>query len=455
MRADCLKNSSRESNFACSQFDAGQFEAEQSLLHAEAYSLAQRPRIGGAASFALAQATPAETQVIDTNEVTLGKDQQGLPFDAKPAGSTNPVETKAMRASLETALDSFLTKDKEHARIRSEMDAFEKRAEKDHLKPEQVAETYSQISRLLTNETNTTLPLQRRVQLAQQVLRQAADPAIIDQGKHNTCIANSLEVRAYFRNPEKAVKVVADLSLKNTFRTLDGTEISLDVGSLTPDEEAKNIIPASGERSFASQLFVIAANNAYWLRTEDGANGGKVAKGSYRYSQGPNWRGFKINSEGKRELDFGERVIDMRTNPLTWVAERPALPVDGIEDIYAQMTGDTAGGFVISAKNKDFKMPNSVESPEQLKQRVIKLKEDGLMPAVLIVHTNNDIWMNDPGLWHSVNILDYVAEKDKLFMSDQYGKSSDRIMKPRDLFNAASGPSGWKEPVLPGRRLPR
>lgn len=111
------------------------------------------------------------------------------------------------------------------------------------------------------------------------------------------------------------------------------------------------------------------------MRTEIGSFNEPVPKGSYRFGQAPIWRGDRIGPDAQRTFDFGERVIDMRTQPLKWVAERPALPVEGIEDMYAQITGDTAGGFVITAKNKEFNLPQPVESGEQLKERVVKLKK--------------------------------------------------------------------------------
>lgn len=72
------------------------------------------------------------------------------------------------------------------------------------------------------------------------------------------------------------------------------------------------------------------------------------------------------------------------------------------------------------------------------------------MPAVLIVNTNNEPWNNYPGIWHAINILDYNAEKDRLAVSDQYGKESDKNMKAGNLYNAAKGPSGQRPPTLTG-----
>lgn len=433
MGAEVLKNSTEYAAFGFPTSSDEQSGDGFSGLHADAYAFPLLAFQTQSGNFE-AQTVSTDAQIVSTEP---------------PAGS-NEARTK-----LENSLNEQFTKDKVRARFRAEMDAFESRVQRDNLKPEQITQTYEEIARLMAKDEKSTIPLERRVQLAQQVLRQASYPPIIDQGRHNTCIANALEVRAYTRSPEKAAKLVADLALNNSFRTLDNTEISLDAGSMTPDEEADEAIPANGQRSFASQLFAIAANNVYWLRTEIGAFNEPVTKGSYRFSQAPNWRGTRFGPEAERMFDFGERVIDMRTKPLKWVADRPALPVESIEDMYAQITGDTAGGFVITAKNKEFNLSQPVESADQLKERVVKLKEDRLMPAVLIVNTNNEPWNNYPGIWHAINILDYNAEKDRLSVSDQYGKESDKNMKARDLFNAARGPSGRVPPTLPGSMSPR
>lgn len=190
------------------------------------------------------------------------------------------------------------------------------------------------------------------------------------------------------------------------------------------------------------------------MRTTEECNNSKpVERGTYRFAQIPDLpkeiNKQDENGQVKRVLDFGERVIDMRSQLYNWVFQQPSVPAEKIEEVYAQITGDTTGGFMITDNSKNSKVPNPVESAQQLKERIISLKESGLLPAILVVNTNNEPWNNYPGIWHAVNILDYDARKDRLAMSDQYGKSSDKNMRASELYQAARGPSGLRSPTFP------
>lgn len=377
----------------------------------------------------------------------------GIAADQR-TGTSGQLEAAAIRQKLEAALSEKFPKEKDRASVLALMTTFEQRATVAKLTATQVSQTYLETLRLLEPDEKSTIPLDRRVQLARQVLRHAALPHSIDQGKHNTCLASSLEVRAYTRSPEKAAKLIADTATTNSFSTTDGTVISLDNMSMIPDEESKLALPIDGQRDYASQIFAVTANNVYWMRTtEDYSNSKPVERGTYRFAQIPDLR-KEINKRDEngqinRELDFGERVLDMRSQPYNWVSQQPSVPAEKIEEVYAQITGDTTGGFMITANSKSLKVPNPVESAQQLKERIISLKERGLLPAILVVNTNNEPWNNYPGIWHAVNILDYDPKKDRLSMSDQYGKSSDKNMKAGELYQAARGPSGLRPPTLP------
>jgi predicted lipoprotein len=62
------------------------------------------------------------------------------------------------------------------------MRLFEERAERDNLSPTEIAKTYKEIDRLLEAKGDKPLKPEQRKDLAEQIMRQAADPTTIDQG---------------------------------------------------------------------------------------------------------------------------------------------------------------------------------------------------------------------------------------------------------------------------------
>src|ERR1700733_7259506 len=102
------------------------------------------------------------------------------------------------------------------------MHAFEARKEN----PAEVDATYYQISRLL-DATTGAIPQTDRIDVAMQILLDAAQPDAVGQGDHNTCTVAGLETREFARTPSRAAEVVATAALTGQWSTPDGKQIKL------------------------------------------------------------------------------------------------------------------------------------------------------------------------------------------------------------------------------------
>jgi hypothetical protein len=168
---------------------------------------------------------------------------------------------------------------------------FVQRSHKDGpAKLREMANTYEQISRLLSaehdvlgrytecNQKPADTPW--RVQVAQQVMHQAAEPFSISQGPQAICSVASLEVREYYREPAAVSRLVSDVVLTGKYTpTVDGKTIDMTAckHNLIPDvfsmnfnvvknvahEPVKILEHATYKdfRSFASQIFDNTAIN--------------------------------------------------------------------------------------------------------------------------------------------------------------------------------------------------
>lgn len=354
----------------------------------------------------------------------------------------------AGRAELMELAAAALKKEKDINRLRADMETFERRAANDGLSPQEVAETYHQATRLLQAPDSAPVPAFERARIAQQIIHQAAQPVLIDQGDHNTCNTAVLEVRIYTRCPSKAARLVADIATANRFVTKDGTPVTLHPDSLKPDEESKHHPVADGKRSLASQIFQITAANVHWFRAERDFYDNPISKGTIGFAQFPKMRGNRFNTNGQY-FDTGERLIDVNVSPPVARMRDPGIRVRYLFGINEQITGTAETGFIVENAMLAARDTVHVSSPEELKQALAGIKSAGGLPAILRVHSANPPFNRLDGDWHMVNVIDVEPESGKVRISNQWGKGSDLTVKVKDLYQATLPPkpgTDWSDP---------
>jgi hypothetical protein len=186
--------------------------------------------------------TPRETERLikeivqingwkDANYPLHPGDRVKVPGDK--AAEAKPEEQKLQEAKeklTKQAEEKFKDDPAKLAQFKDNMRLFEERSERDKLSPTETAKTYKEIDRLLEAKGDKPLKPEQRKDLAEQIIRQAADPTIIDQGGHNTCNMATVETRMYTRNPSDAARLVTDVALTGQYVATDGRRVRVNPG---------------------------------------------------------------------------------------------------------------------------------------------------------------------------------------------------------------------------------
>ncbi len=370
----------------------------------------------------------------------------------KPHQPINDANVEAERNRLNELAEKKITDPAELAKFRVDMARFEDRSkqlaenyQKEGLSPaeatkkahEEIAKTYSQISRVLEANDNPQIPLdgKRRVEIAEQVMSQAATPTSIDQGYHRTCNVTVVEMRTYSRSPSDAAKLVADVVTTGEYVTKNNTKVTLVPGDLAPHDEAKTNPPLDGSRSLASQLFQVTAVNISYQRENS----------DLRYRQREKVPGSQ---------DTGERLVDYGTKPPQNVEQRPKLSDDQIVNVGNEITGKIEKDWFINHSVYRNENTVKVDSERVLQEKIAEAKAQGKLPVVIAVHTGTEPFLTDSGAgsaggsggWHVVTITDYSpGPPAKVAIDNQWGSSSDHsganMVKVSDLYPTLRDPT--------------
>jgi hypothetical protein len=206
--------------------------------------------------------------------------------------------------------------------FKENMRLFEERAGRDNLSPTEIAKTYKQIDRLLEAKGDKPLRAEQRKDLAEQIMRQAADPTTIDQGRHKTCNMATVESRMYTRNPSDAARLVADVALTGQYVSSYGSKVRVNPGA---HDESRNRNTLDGQRSHASEIFQVTAVNLHI----DQENRKTNPPGQLRYEQHPT-----VPGSG----DTGERIIDYGSKPPKVLDTHPRIytsNLGNLRDVYS------------------------------------------------------------------------------------------------------------------------
>ncbi|MCC6978465.1 MAG: hypothetical protein IT343_09090 [Candidatus Melainabacteria bacterium] len=196
-----------------------------------------------------------------SNEIAIRQPIEAITLPQPPI---NDLEGQRRRIS-ELARASFTPQ--ELREFESMMLRFEAR----NLAREEVAQTYAEISRLLSSGT-ALLSVHERRQLAMQIMHNAATPTDITQGRYNTCTVAALESILYTRNPAIAARLVTDVALTGRYTATDGSVVKIDPRPQNAHGITTHRDQAAGRRSHASEIFQTTAVNAFYSSRGDGVS---------------------------------------------------------------------------------------------------------------------------------------------------------------------------------------
>jgi hypothetical protein len=343
------------------------------------------------------------------------------------------------------------------ANIDDAQQAFVRAASSRALPQSEITGVLESVKALLQN-TTAAVPMQERRWLAEQILRQAAEPTSINQGKHNTCSVSALEARLSTREPSVVASVIQQAALKGFIQTRDGRNVALDANALRPDAEAAHNPPHYGERSYASQLFQLAAINSYWQNQKFDPRGNKYEKGQISYTQKSD------DIQGKN--DTGERMLiaypsgvietvmeDATLEPLC----HPAFSLAQIKEINFYLTGREDGSFLIGSDKRLTQQGTKLaKSAKHLSEALISLKQARNLPAIVaidgeLVQSVRSLKSAATGQdgWHVINIVDIDESTGLVDVDNWWGERSDKIGKAAiPVAQVFSTPAAFRAPNL-------
>lgn len=382
---------------------------------------------------------------FDDRQPRFGRQREQLTDD--------PCCQQAVRLVEDLALKNILG-NQERAQFLTDLADFRNRAIREGLSKQEVAKTCQQIARLLEPQTEFKVEPERCLQLAQQVMHQAADPMSISQGFHSTCNVTAVESRLYRKCPSHAVRLVADVALTGKYADYFTRQIELDDDSLEPDLEARRHPPADGQRSFASQLFQVTAINTYWQRRSEDEK--PAPDSTVVYKQLPDFP--KLDEKG--EMDTGERLINTANDQEVMMGpaskrepvRAPWIETWGLQEVYNRVSGQTECDFVLANYAALPDGPSSADKPgripfrssAELARKLAILQEEGKLPVIIKVNVGNEPLKSDgsgkPFGWHLVTVRSYIPETGRVLMDNQWTRSSHHSITIDELYRCSLAP---------------
>ncbi|CAN5528672.1 hypothetical protein BH10CYA1_BH10CYA1_32630 [soil metagenome] len=307
------------------------------------------------------------------------------------------------------------------------MNTFIERAHEKGMSDEQIAGTFAASQKLLEaqdGKVNEKL----RVQLAQQIMDEAAHPERIDQGHHLSCTLSDVESRTWTNRPDVMANTVAEVALNGYYTAPDGKQITIPAQNFIPDGEAIDNPPKDNARSFASQLIQATLCNdivqretppKYYTQlppTQDASSGefwtdadGKPLAVSDGEKKGKPWAFDGLNS-----LDIAKQIKRLTGD-------------DGT--VFRQgYTGDDLVGF---------------NGEKELQEKIQQAKKDGKMPIIIDVAHDDPLFGGSKplgterkGTNHVVCIDAYNADTGMVHINNSWGAVDDKWVPIHDLYQA-------------------
>jgi hypothetical protein len=362
--------------------------------------------------------------------------KDGIKDLSAPADYTQIDDSKK---KMNEAVKNHIPAEKQ-AQFHKDMADFEKRAKASNMPPEEVAKTYEQMSKMLNGkEEDCTVDGKNRAKLAETFIHQCAHPDESDQGKHNTCNETAVAERGFTHNPSKLAEIAATTAMTGQWIAPDGKVVQIDKESLKPGAEEAADKPLNlGDRSYATQILNVAMINDITQR------------------RSPPEFYHQITPDASIPGDTGERLTDAAGNVLTkkvldpkngdnWITVPRCDPLESDWEINNSAKRILGSKDCMLDPNDASVGVDSINTNEQMVQRIQQAKDQGELPLIIAVDGYHDpIAMQErPGYGgHVVSIDQYDPNRKDgktIHISNQYGKPYDKWVSPQDLFKNSDG----------------
>jgi hypothetical protein len=320
---------------------------------------------------------------------------------------------------------------------------FGSRAELAGLSPADISATYEQVGRLLNGSGSNPLTREQRLELAEQVMHQAANPSLISQGEYNTCNVTTIESRTYSKYPAAAAKLVADVALDGTYTSPNGLTVAYKnnlADSREPHGQALTNPPKNGERSYASQLFQVTGINLhYQMLAKSDPNG------FFQYEQHDD-KYVPPGSPSRYAAPKGEILLAYPNHGKAQVVDwSPAFSADQMTEVMNDITGKSENGFILEHKSGvTSKTTTLIDSPAKLDKTLSQMKDDGQLPAVLLVADSDVLFSNYGSAGaHVVSVTDYDKATKTVSVANEAGSednyTGDKSLRMTDVYHSMVG----------------
>lgn len=287
-------------------------------------------------------------------------------------------------------------------------------------------------------ERDVLPPARLAAACAEQIVAQASHPTEIDQGRHPSCAAASLEVRAFSRYPGRAARFISDLAFTAHFNgKLRGSSVDLDLESLKAHQDARVLVPHDEERGIASQIFQVGTYNLMYAMNDRNL--------SFKQEEIS-----KDAARGDRLYDKKHRYDNFPVNKDNWLM-----------DAYEEIVGVKEGAWMLSQPWFQSIEGNSRTLVARTEAELLKILQDadkkGNFPLSITVDTRNDSLPrnssqrdgNAKGGRHAINAYGLIAGPvPKVEFDNEWGADDDRLGKSAlgidQLFDMMNDPTAFK-----------
>jgi hypothetical protein len=349
------------------------------------------------------------------------RDTQDTKTDTTKDVASNPDVVK-QRQALQDA-EKNITDPAQRAEFERNRQAFETRAQKDQLPPDEVAKSYEQMTKLLTADKGAATPENRQL-LAENFMNQVAHPKQTDQGNYNTCNVTTLAEHNEVRHPSKMAELITTTALTGSWTAPDGKNIKIDANSLVPQPESATHPPKDGDRSFATQVMNVVMVNDITQRRNPPEYYSQEA------SEGNNDNGERLRYANGTEVPSYEDKTKGARSPTVDCAE--------LEQQQQRISGDK--GTLIERGELNNNKVHEVHSPEELKEYLLEMKREHKLPATVMLDANGPGFWNNPNAtkpaWHVVSVTDIDEKTGKVFVDNQWGSQNDKWMPIDTLYKS-------------------
>jgi len=367
----------------------------------------------------------------DGSEHHWGKEN----YDKPPYDYTNDAQLNQSRETLKYAVLKHIPSDKQAA-FKNNMSAFEMRARKEHLSPDEITKSYNQMSKLLDTSKETAVVAGKdRSLLAEGLVHQIAHPKDTNQGKYQTCNVTTVLKETLAKNPSVAAEMAATTAISGGWRAADGHAVKIDSESLRPQGDSILQHRQSWDRTYATQILNLVMVNDALQRRADPL--------TYRQTK-PN--DAVANDTGERRVDAQNKVVQAKqydAQSKTWKLLPDASPGLSNWEVAALSQRLNGESHLISVSDPESGVDGVSKQPE-LFDKLQQMKDQRKFPVTITVDGYHapiqDAAKESPGFGpHFVNIDAFDSETGRVHVSNQWGKASNRWVPLKHLFENANG----------------